>query len=537
MIDFQNASLVSYSHNSEFLGDGVFRYKITKQLSVDGYILDLSNQDGVSGIWSGMSGFISGATDYDAILLNGVNFGSGKINTINFRQGVDVRVKNYTANVTIWDSGNLFNLDQTGTGSYYSGINVNSYQYIDSLSETFDFSLSENNTSSYNHNVSIRVRSGEIANPILAAKIIAQNLFSGTNLQGFLGQQYTGFNTRKNYRESYNLITSECSFEERVEFGAFSGNYSLEYTNSFDVAENGVINVRENGTIRGLVEPRYGAAESGWNTERNNVFGRCSGIFDIYAPSGAYVLNTYPIQKGLEINTFDGVITYNMGYTNDPRINDLYSWEYTNRLNRADNGVYTVSENGNIAGFGRRLVEKFPNALSGWVVISGGIESRINNFYTGNVPTPLLPLKLVNETNGRSEYEGTVVYARTYTDDLTLQTGVPIKKLEYSIADQEVVHLTNKYNIMNVKEVIQPAGIGTLGQRALSINMNGSRTAVLADYISGAKSVAANHIPSGKGSDTYIAGVNYDWNKNENSFSFKLNWNFHNYHSFTGISI
>ena len=61
MLDFLNATLLSYSHNSDFFGDN-FRYKTTKELSIEGYILDLSNTDGVSGIWSGISGFINGVS-------------------------------------------------------------------------------------------------------------------------------------------------------------------------------------------------------------------------------------------------------------------------------------------------------------------------------------------------------------------------------------------------------------------------------------------------------------------------------------------
>jgi hypothetical protein len=94
MIDFSNCSVFSYSHTSEFLGD-IIHYRTTKNLSIKGSVYALTNTEGVAPIWSGISGLVSSAIDYDSILLNGVDFGSGRINSISFTEGNDVRKKDY----------------------------------------------------------------------------------------------------------------------------------------------------------------------------------------------------------------------------------------------------------------------------------------------------------------------------------------------------------------------------------------------------------------------------------------------------------
>src|SRR4051812_23654173 len=113
-IDFSNAKLLSYNRRNDFFGEA-FRYASKADLSIEGSIYALDNEEGVTPVWTGMSGFIASANDYDAIMLNGTNFGSGRVNSLIFKEGNDVRIKDYTANLTVYDTGNLFNL----TGTYY----------------------------------------------------------------------------------------------------------------------------------------------------------------------------------------------------------------------------------------------------------------------------------------------------------------------------------------------------------------------------------------------------------------------------------
>src|SRR4051794_5707249 len=113
MANFSNARLLGYEHKHNYLGENI-NFQVQKHLTVDGSIYNLTNTSGVSGVWSGISGFIQGSDNYQPIIINGTNFGSGRINNINFSEGNDVRYKNYQADITILSTGNLYNLITTG---------------------------------------------------------------------------------------------------------------------------------------------------------------------------------------------------------------------------------------------------------------------------------------------------------------------------------------------------------------------------------------------------------------------------------------
>jgi hypothetical protein len=508
MIDFSNCSVFSYSHTSEFLGD-IIHYRTTKNLSIKGSVYALTNTEGVAPIWSGISGLVSSAIDYDSILLNGVDFGSGRINSISFTEGNDVRKKDYAVDLTIYQTGNLYNV----LSGFYSGLDFTNFDKMADLSESFTYQRTPN--TSYSHEVSLQV---DCPNGLDIAKTIAASFLSATNVTGFLGNY--GLNIKKYSRESYNSVTNTSSFSENADFVQNSGAYSFNYTNSIRTDENGITNVTENGEVKGLVEPLSGSAMSGYNEQAGLVFSRCSGIYANYLTGE---LISAPIVKGTDINTFEGIVSYNYQYTNDPRIYNTYTWEYTHSLERNDQGIYNVNENGEIKGIGRKLDDKYTNAISAWTTIETGISGRCDSFYPGEYE-----LKPINDKLSKSQFDGSVSYARVYTDDLSILNGENIKKREITVSDTFPTHLVNKFIVTNYKEVAQGAGIPTLGQRNLNLSLLGARSLAMTGYLNEAKVIAATLVPSGLGDDVYIADSSYSYSPIENNFNFSLSWIFHN---------
>lgn len=531
MINFENAKLLTYSHDSQFLGN-VARYRVTKNLTIEAAIYDLTNSDGVSGIQTGIKTLLDSATDYSPVIINGITFGSGKIDSIDLAESNDVRIKNYTIALSIYDTGNLFNV-QSG---YYSGINYNDFNLVDTISESFNLTQDNPNTRSYQHSVSLRATSGINIEPIQIAKSIASGLFLATNITGFL-LEYPSSSVKKYYTESYNLITNECNFVENAEYNLLSGNYSLTYTHSIETREDGISDITENGEILGLVKPKFSAAQSGLNEQLPLIFGRCSGVFDAYKPTDCYPLNTNIVSKQIGLNTFDGTITYGIQYTNDPRLNDLYSWEYTHKMDRSENNIYTVSENGIIAGFGKKFQDKYPHAISGYNVIIPNIPSRVSGFYATVYPSSPFPLHQIGKSEGRSELNGEISYGATYTDDITIYGLTGIKKLDIEYRDSSPTAKSTEFNILNVKQIIQPQDIANQGQRDLTLNIIGSRNWNINDYLGEARTLAVNYIPTGIGSDVYLNDCNYNFVKNDNKFSFSSSWMFYSGKAFDDLTI
>lgn len=199
---FQNVSSLSIQQQSRFFQAG-FNYSANKNLNIRGLLTDLTNSFGVTGIWSGISDTNLAAIDYQPLLINGVNFGSGRITSINYDSDKDVRTKGYNATIEVLESGNLFNF----TGSNYNGIDLRNSQYLEDFNENWSFSKKPNGGYSSNHSASIRFTTGVgNLNAIEAAKSLAKTLFTGSNLGFAFYSGYSNKQGKRFFTESYNLI-------------------------------------------------------------------------------------------------------------------------------------------------------------------------------------------------------------------------------------------------------------------------------------------------------------------------------------------
>lgn len=518
-IDFSNAKVLSYQHKHEFFNNN-FNYRVAKQFSIQGSFYNLPTTSGISGTWYQLSQMVKSATDYDPITINGILFGSGKVTNLNFSAGNDVQTKEYSADIQCWHTGDLFNL----TGSHYSGIDTFNFKLVENLQETFSYNqqLPKN---VYTHDVSMRLNSGAGIDPITLSKTLAASLFNANNLAGFIGI-YTG-STRKTYVESYNLISNECSFSEKMDYDQLSGVYSTSYTDSIQTSENGITTVTENGRIKGEARPISGAIYSGLATEILNAFIRCSGVFSVYAPAGAEPIKQNVQSKQVNVDTFNGVASYSVLFTNDLRVRTSASWEFTQRLDKSDLNIFTVTEQGNIVGYGRRRIEKITNATSQFNAISGTIGERATGFYTGNTYINL-PLNVINQTYGRSEVDGRIEYSQSWTDDTSLINSSGIRKAEIQYTDDAPTNLVAHFDIFNVKEIIQPiSGVPTISHRRLSMNLIGSRAMGFTGYIDQGKRRAAPYVPTSLGDDVYLSECSFNWSSGQNSCSANFEWMAH----------
>lgn len=521
-LDFTNASVLGYNHRFDFLGE-IFNYRITKELTIRGTLSNFNNQSGVTGIWSNIESQVAGAYDYSQILINNINFGSGRITNITFDPSNDVQLKNATYNVECYDSGSLFNL----TGSQYNGIEINNFKLIDNLDEEFSYSQNSPTSNVYTHSVNIRLNSGAGLDPITLSKNIAANLFNISNITGFIGV-YTG-NRRNLYKESYNAISNECSFSQTSEVGATSGNYSISYTNQLNTDQQGITTSSEAGEIKGGTFPFSGSAYQGFLSEQANIFDRCSGMYVAFGPGGAYPISSQPIQKAVDYNHFEGIINYNYVYSNSPELQNLALWSYSHSLDKNSDNIITVSEEGTVNGVGRSRQDKFTNANSWFNTISGTVSGRIVGFY--NTATTLTnTLYQVRQGIGKDEINGNINYNSLYTDDPMLARSGDLRRVEINYTDTLPVNLVNKFIIANQKELVQNvSGVPTIASRNLTINMIGSRSWNINDFATRGIAIAAGYIPpSGDGVNTFcdvwLDSLDYSWSSGSNNASLNATW-------------
>lgn len=531
-MNFSNCDLLTLSSESRFLGDGIFRIGRTTNLTIEGNVLDLTNLQGVSGVLSGVESLINTANDFQPVILNGINFGSGKVNSLSFNNGNYVRSTRYTCSISVFDSGNLYNM----TGSYYSGLqnifNVpqNNTPLIRNLQETFSFQVNRANEYSYDYQCSVGLYSGIGTNPLQTAINVVSGLFYSSPPFGFINNQWSGFYQKqgKTYvTENYNLITNEVNIGKRFQMISNSGCYGIQLKHTMQTNEDGITSVQENGEIQGVCNPIYASALSGIAAEVPKSFGRCSGMFYYYIPSGSYQLNTEPISKNTILDSFNGKINYTIAYTNNPFFYTGYYWEYTQSIEEQPDTIINVSENGLIRGYGKlNTPEKFNRAVSGYNVVVSGIPQRASGFYF-DYTSGYAPLHLLNNTQGRSPYRGEITYSQILTDDLTFVDDPYVQKSTVVINKILPKHIFQAYNILNQKEIVQMGSNTELEQSQIQISLNTHRTAIFnRDYfLAYCQAICLNYKTQlGAYSNVFYRDVNYNFSDIQGNFDFSLTY-------------
>lgn len=170
MLNFRNATLLSYTHQNNFGGGEIFRTGSTKAITVKGFIQSKTQNKDLEGVKEAqlqVQDFIDVANDWEDITINGHNFGRGRVTSINFASEAstfldNIRFAEFEAQIEIPASINgdeLYNL----RGETYRGVLSSIDRTSSALSafdESFDFNIEEDNTYSYDHGLTVNFISG-----------------------------------------------------------------------------------------------------------------------------------------------------------------------------------------------------------------------------------------------------------------------------------------------------------------------------------------------------------------------------------------
>lgn len=555
-IDFTNASFMSVSIENQFLGDDVFNIRGLKTFSIKGIIdTRVSNIDseGVYEAFAEIQTMVAQGHDYvtDSLIVNGTNFGKGRVTSLSFERENPIRIGEYVAEIQIPYTGDLSNLE----GSYYAGVRTaitgNNSHLIEEISETFDFTVGENGNYEYSHDVSLKYISGFGVNPISSAKSVAAALFNTSPAFGFIDAQYDGFYTaagKKYFTEDYDLINYNFNFSKKFSLlDSNLANYTAHNSRTMDYDGEGNINVTEKGEIVGLIDPIFDKALAGATSEIAGSYSRCESLraaYDGFANGTALPLNSTSTSVGRELNAPAGKINYTVSYTNNPRIAATYVHEYSLSLSASAIGLVEISENGTVRSFGSKSLSY--NGIPTLTSALFNSYSRANAFYNEfYADTPLLAagqaLYNVNSSIDYAGFGGTISYSRNYNNSpATIFLG-NLNKVEMQISDKAPVPIKGTFSIPNYKEIIQDAFQTEMGSRNIKITANrmrvlGENTVVdppdITPEINALKNLAllqAYKIPAEYRNliinDIYIADCNYGYSNN-NTIDFELVVNF-----------
>lgn len=518
---FNNAELLSYNHESNFFGGDVIRYRTNKNVEVQGYLLNLTNTSGVSGILSGIAALESSAID-EEFIINGISFGTGFITNISLDDSNDVRTKKYSVSLQIKDSGSIANLP---TNDSYSGINYTDYRYLPSLTEKLD--LNRNfDKDIYTHSINATVYSdGDIADSMDMAKSIARNLFESNAFYSYVGNYYGISGKKSTYQESYDKIKGECAFTQTLElFANDSGNYSINKEYSYKREQNGVVTVSEQGQIKASVEPYINILTDAYKLESLNSLTNCQQVFNAYKESDVYDLNLIEVTKGTSLSRYEKMMTYEHTFSNDLSINDGYFWEYNNDSSINEKGEIVTQEQGTVIGRGHRVDVKYANALAGWDIVDNAINTRTLAAYDRYRTFISLPYSSnytpIKKQESYLKHIGQISYDWSYSNDSSLVVGDPnIIKSQITVSEQDKIPLYNKFNVFNVGEIEQSTKNYIVSQKSVGIELKGKRNTSVDTYLTYAKSLI---LADYKGD--FLTEANYSISPFSNSFSMNVAW-------------
>ena len=516
-MNFNNATLLGLTKTSQFFGD-TFRYKADKQLSIEGLILDLDNYSGVSGVLEGVNDLETGLlNNWEDIVLNGISFGSGIVNSISFSDGTDVRYKTYTVDVSIPESGDF----GPASAGDYSSLDFTNFQYFESFSESSSFSRSVS-SDNYAQNLTINLKTPDSLDAVAVAQTVAQNFFDNNDITDSIGAYGSYPSTKKYYNEAYDNINGEFSFSCKFDLLKGSNGLlssSIKHSLSFDA--DGTIGVTEKATYDGHTETPFDTVNTQALTDIAGAYARCDTVRGVYEIGGDRTLIDKPITKSWETDPFAGTLSYSVGYTNSLNVNSIFVGSfhtYNVSVKESTAGTYTVSQQGSIVGYGELDMahSKYTNASSFYTnavapSVQGDLELLVPN------------LNQIDNSQVHSEIEGTVNYTFNFSDNDSLLGAQQIRETVANISKEYDRNLVSTYQIVGYKEVAQVSANLQPNNYSYSISMRGKANTTVNQYLTAAKAIVSANPPSPE-PVYYINSVDYDYDPFTRTFSFSLSY-------------
>jgi len=484
-MNFNNATILSVTRKSDFFSGNV-RYRSTLDLNVEGLLLQLTNADGVAYIISDLLQMSQQADNWQPININGYSFGEGVISSVNFSEGNDVRTKKYNVAITVPVEGDL----STVLGRDYSGLSYENIKYVEGFSESSSYDK-DIKRERYSQTIKFAIKGPYSLDAVNAAKTLAADFFDHNDLMNTLGNKYSNdVIFTKFYTESYDSINNRYDFSRNYETSVDSnGDHSVFLSHSLNFDQSGIANVTEKAEYIGHADGLFDQVCAQARSDIDDAHSRCVTVFSAYLDNTNASLLSTPISKSFVVTHFDRKVNYELTFTNSNRVSDNgYFWNKEISVDKTLGENYTVSERGEIVGFGHIIDAKYNNALDAWTTeIKSGISSRLSAYYKG-----ALTLKFVSESTTLQKVQGKINYSSTYSDSDSILAGTAIRKTLVTVSKQSNRNLVQNFNIINNKEIAQIQRNLLPNEISYSVEMNGSATTDIDTYLPAAKAYVQN---------------------------------------------
>jgi len=471
--------LFSYNNKREYLGLINFRNVISLQTQRVFYATG-SNPPTAQGVPALITG------TYTGVIVNGVNFGSGKI--LSYSNPVSTEIQEngrhlwkQIVNVEVVESGDYTNI---GSSTTFAGILTALSPHVTNLNEQFSFNIVQNGDYQYSHKADITCNNeptGALRSGYIIAKSLASGLLASTPPFGYIDSVHSGlYNTlgRRTYSESYNSLEGSVSFDEQF---SIQQRDFLKHSVSFD---NGIFNVSESATIRSTgvskADDIFSSDTNGvislYNALFTNAYTRCQSLYGTYKTvMGADIytnnLYNYPVQIEKTFDERTQEFTYSVSFTNNPTMDSSYTIDREQSLNINSNGIFEVLERGNLTSYNNK-------SASLQAVLVAGINQEITNSSSRATSLwgAITNLQKFQESKLYNSRGKKASYSVSYTTDPSFINNGSILTKTKSIQDKETIRSHNIYLILGRKyPLVHNPGQTEFGTLGCSIKANLAR--------------------------------------------------------------
>lgn len=426
-MNFENVSLLSVSQENNKL-DTDFTFSRKKNVSISGFLLDLQNSSGVKNIVKGgnnvleieksLSGTSESLIDStQEIIINGISYGDGYIESYSI-DGDQIQTATYEASIVIFEESDIAKIILTKnegltTSLNSSDITQEDLKYLDSLDETFDFSIQDDDSLSVSHSVSCSFRNRKSLIPS------RKNIWSGYSVQSskLINLKNKGKGSIKvvaNQTSSYNLnlqTKSNGDPQKYVLFFDYVGQNAASWGSaSVDFGSESLTISSDVGTRKKIELNVTTSSTVSINLNANSLNDTFFDNFKLYkldelpieksrtlanflfnsSPNYSIISGAYQgkyktanlFQNFSKTETFDEI---NLNYSSTKEIkhsslqsSDNFSLQKTSSIKLKEDGFIEIQESCNI----KALANKSESSLRAYVsAVEAGSKTRILNIF------------------------------------------------------------------------------------------------------------------------------------------------------------
>lgn len=445
--------LFSYSNKRVYIGGFNFSNLISLQVQ---RVFDATESTSASP--TGMPPLLTGV--YTGVVVNGVDFGSGRIVSFSNPTSTDItengrHLWKQIVNLEVRTTGDASNI---GGNSIYAGFSSAYHPQLDSLDESFGFDIPPDGGYQYSHTASVKCLdepSGAGESGYSIAQRIASGLLATTPQLGYIDAVHSGFYGavgRRLYNETIDKLNGTANFEEKY---SIQNRDFLKHSVNF---ENGFINITENCSIRhsGIsmannvfdgsnpfsVMTRYSSLMNGAWTRCNSLWNTYSGFVgqDVYASSLASQASQ--LNKTFDENAQE--LTYSVTYTNNPNMTASgYSVEREQNLSISPVGIIEVNEQCSIVNYSSKNANLKYFLISGIDAELSGSQERMTTVWSNMASgKKISESKSISTLGKRASYN--VVYS---SDPSFLNDGTFLTK-SFNLQDNGAIMMHSPYFII-----------------------------------------------------------------------------------------